>query len=593
MMPLPRLAAASLFLFSVSAAGAAERTIIVLDASGSMWGQIDGKPKLEIARETLSTVLQTIPADTELGLMAYGHRQRGQCSDIELIVEPAAGTGPAIADAVARMRFLGKTPLSEAVRQAAVALRHTEEKATVVLITDGIETCEADPCALGRELEETGVDFTAHVVGFGLSREEGRQVACLAENTGGRYIQASDAEGLAEALTQTVAAGPAETPQAEAAEPEPVVLPEATVTTEVAPTIGQTFQASWTGPADAGDYIDIVPAGQEETNGELSYTWVGQAPQLPIRAPGEPGAYDLRYVWQGPDRRHVLATTRIEVGDAENALVAPASVPIGSVVEVEWKGPGQQDDYIDIVPADYTETSGELSYVYVGADNPTRLTAPGRVGTYQLRYILAAPEGRKILVSTPLEVTEAEVTLAFEPAAGAGEDMAIHWTGPATEGDYIDLVAADHTETNGELTYAYVTSASDGETVILRTPGDAGRYQIRYILQAPDGRRVMAALPLEVTPADVSLSAPETVEPGGSIDVEWNGPGSSGDYVDIVRADHTETSGELAYFWANRNDESRTGQLTAPEKPGAYRIRYIMQASGGRRVGASVPLTVR
>jgi Ca-activated chloride channel family protein len=65
-----------------------------------------------------------------------------------------------------------------------------------VLITDGLENCNADPCALGKELEQAGVDFTAHIVGFGLTAEEGRQVACLAENTGGKYIQASDAGQL-------------------------------------------------------------------------------------------------------------------------------------------------------------------------------------------------------------------------------------------------------------------------------------------------------------------------------------------------------------------------------------------------------------
>ena len=106
-----------------SAVHAAERAIIVLDASGSMWGQIDGKPKLEIARETLKKVLQTVPADMELGLMAYGHREKGSCEDIELIVPPGTGTGPAIIDAANTLNFLGKTPLSEAVRRAKSAAR--------------------------------------------------------------------------------------------------------------------------------------------------------------------------------------------------------------------------------------------------------------------------------------------------------------------------------------------------------------------------------------------------------------------------------------------------------------------------------------
>jgi Ca-activated chloride channel homolog len=192
------------------------KSIIVLDASGSMWGQIDGRPKLEIAREALGTVLTGLDPATEIGLMAYGHRSKGDCNDIELVVPPASGTAQSITDAANAMKFLGKTPLTESVRRAASELKSTEAKATVILITDGIETCEADPCALGAELEASGVDFTAHVVGFGLTAEEGATVACLAENTGGKYIEAKDAGSLIEALKTTVAV----------AEPEPTPVPE-------------------------------------------------------------------------------------------------------------------------------------------------------------------------------------------------------------------------------------------------------------------------------------------------------------------------------------------------------------------------------
>ena len=214
------LVLATLLLPSVAMAEG--KSIIVLDGSGSMWGQIDGRAKLEIAREALGQVLSGLPADTEIGLMAYGHRTKGDCNDIELIVPPAKGTAQAITDAANAMKFLGKTPLTEAVRQAAADLRSTEEKATVILITDGIETCNADPCALGTELEQSGVDFTAHVVGFGLTEEEGKAVACLAENTGGKYIQAADASSLVEAL-QTAVAEPPPAPEPSPA-PEPAVL---------------------------------------------------------------------------------------------------------------------------------------------------------------------------------------------------------------------------------------------------------------------------------------------------------------------------------------------------------------------------------
>ncbi|MEZ5464039.1 MAG: VWA domain-containing protein [Lysobacteraceae bacterium] len=209
-------------LLASAQALAADRAIIVLDGSGSMWGQIEGRAKLEIARESLASVLAQTSPSVELGLLAYGHRREGDCSDIEMLVPPAPDSAKAIDDATSNMKFLGKTPLTAAVKQAAEALRYQDERATVILITDGLETCNADPCALGRELEKAGVDFTAHVVGFGLSADEGRQVACLAETTGGRYFEANDAGALGNALTETVAkvAEPAPTPPP-APEPEP------------------------------------------------------------------------------------------------------------------------------------------------------------------------------------------------------------------------------------------------------------------------------------------------------------------------------------------------------------------------------------
>ena len=578
------------FCLCVMAGGAqaADRAIIVLDASGSMWGQIDGKPKLEIARETLKSVLPTLPGDLELGLMAYGHREKGNCQDIELVVPPAAGSAGAIADAAAGLKFLGKTPLSEAVRQAAEALRYTEDKATVILITDGIETCNADPCALGNELETSGVDFTAHVVGFGLSREEGRQVACLAENTGGRYIQAKDEGELRDALTTTVAAKPV--PKEEKAE---IVLPEATVATASKPTIGATLDVDWTGPGAEGDYVDIVPLDEKRIGNELAYAYVEAGSPLPIRAPGKVGQYSLRYVWEGPDKRHVLATATIDVADSETALVAPATVPIGKAFEVTWKGPGQKGDYIDIVPKAYSEFSGELSYAYVETGNPASIRAPGKAGDYKLRYVLEAPDGRKLLTEVPLTVVEAQASLAFPPTVMAGTMLDINWTGPAAAGDYIDLVPAGYADVSGELAYFYVESSSDGETASIKTAGDAGDYLVRYVLEGPDGRRVLAAEPLVLTPAQASITAPEAVAAGTSFGFEWTGPNAGGDYVDLVRRGYAEVSGELAYFYTDASPDGRTGTLTAPEAAGEYDIRYVLEAAGGRKVIARVPLTVQ
>lgn len=80
-------------------------TIIVMDGSGSMWGQIDDRPKLEIARQTLAEVLVDFPAERGLGLLAYGHRRKGDCSDIELLVPCGTRDGITVAFKCQRHAF--------------------------------------------------------------------------------------------------------------------------------------------------------------------------------------------------------------------------------------------------------------------------------------------------------------------------------------------------------------------------------------------------------------------------------------------------------------------------------------------------------
>lgn len=178
-----------------------ERSMLVLDASGSMWGRLGERTKIEVAREAVDTMLVDWPEDHALGLVAYGHRRKGDCNDIELLLSPEPGNGEALRRQVDALTPTGMTPISAAVHMAAETLRFTERKATVILVSDGEETCKADPCALGTELARLGIDFTAHVVGFDLPDGPAReQLQCLARETGGRYLEARDAAELGRAL---------------------------------------------------------------------------------------------------------------------------------------------------------------------------------------------------------------------------------------------------------------------------------------------------------------------------------------------------------------------------------------------------------
>lgn len=200
----------ALIVLVAGTAGAAEkaaptgRVMMVLDASGSMWGQNGGVNKIVIARTVVRDLLKDWDPEVELGLMAYGHRRKGDCRDIELLHAPSREAQGLIAATVDKLNPKGKTPLSEAVRQAAEALRYIEEPASIILVTDGKETCNVDPCALAAELERAGVDLTVHVVGFDIHEKDRAGIACMAENTGGLYRDAADAAALKQALGEVV-----------------------------------------------------------------------------------------------------------------------------------------------------------------------------------------------------------------------------------------------------------------------------------------------------------------------------------------------------------------------------------------------------
>lgn len=183
---------------------AQQNVILVLDSSGSMAGRVGGVPKIDIARRAVSDILGAMDPKTKLGLYAYGHRRKGDCSDIQMIHGMAAPNRATMMEAVNALRPIGKTPLSDAVRMAAEKLKYTEAKATVILVSDGEETCDADPCALGQHLKARGIDFKVHVVGFSIRRGEEAGLQCLARNTGGIYVAANNASALKKALAETV-----------------------------------------------------------------------------------------------------------------------------------------------------------------------------------------------------------------------------------------------------------------------------------------------------------------------------------------------------------------------------------------------------
>lgn len=178
--------------------------VLILDASSSMLGGI-GKgnrtPKMKVARDVTHDLLGSWDARMQVGLTAYGHRRPKSCEDIEAVVPLGPLNRKSFRAALDRLRPRGRTPLAAAIRNAAEQLGYAQRKATIVVITDGLENCGGDPCAVAAELKRKGIDFKAHVVGLGaISSDESKQLACIADKTGGEYHDAKDAPALKAAL---------------------------------------------------------------------------------------------------------------------------------------------------------------------------------------------------------------------------------------------------------------------------------------------------------------------------------------------------------------------------------------------------------
>ena len=158
-----------------------------------MWGQIEGKPKIQIARRVIANVLEQWDESVEIGLIAYGHRREGDCDDIEVLRPVASLDQKAYMASINGLNPRGKTPITAALHKAAEELGYVKSRSSVILVSDGLETCGADPCQIATEVALNGIDFTVHVVGFGVTEQESTQLQCIAENTGGQYLGASTA----------------------------------------------------------------------------------------------------------------------------------------------------------------------------------------------------------------------------------------------------------------------------------------------------------------------------------------------------------------------------------------------------------------
>jgi von Willebrand factor type A domain len=186
---------------------------LIMDSSGSMGAETDtGEPRIDAAKRVLNQVIDAIPDDRpeiNVGFRVFGHlgdnTEAGRpesCQSSELTVPVQGVDKAALRQQVADYTPVGWTPIGLSLERAGGDFPPASDTVTnaIILVTDGLETCDADPCAIATSLKQSDAAVTVYVVGLGLDEEELRITSCIAENSGGQIIGAQNADQLSAAL---------------------------------------------------------------------------------------------------------------------------------------------------------------------------------------------------------------------------------------------------------------------------------------------------------------------------------------------------------------------------------------------------------
>jgi hypothetical protein len=183
---------------------AARNLAIVLDVSGSMNAKLGDVTRWKTALAMLEEVVKELPDDVNVGLRVYGHRHSSKsaetCKDTQLVVPIVKLDRARIVKAASALRPRGETPLIHSSLQAVEDLR-AAGGGSVILITDGEESCGGDAKAAATQIQTSGVNVTLNIVGFTLTGEAVEaELTGLAGSTGGRYYSAQDGAQLSRAV---------------------------------------------------------------------------------------------------------------------------------------------------------------------------------------------------------------------------------------------------------------------------------------------------------------------------------------------------------------------------------------------------------
>lgn len=181
------------------------RILFLLDGSGSMWGAWEKDQKINVAKRLLTNLVDSLAnvPDVELALRAYGHRSpkvKQDCKDTKLEVAFGPDNKVQIIEKLKEIRPKGTTPISYSLSAAANDFPAGGNiRNIIILITDGIEECSGDPCAVSLALQRRGVILKPFIIGLGISDDLLSQLDCV-----GNFFNATDENSFSKILNVVI-----------------------------------------------------------------------------------------------------------------------------------------------------------------------------------------------------------------------------------------------------------------------------------------------------------------------------------------------------------------------------------------------------
>jgi Ca-activated chloride channel family protein len=168
------------------------RILFLFDASQSMYARWETNTKYEVAKKMLSEMVDSLNDMTnlELALRVYGHTKKyppQDCDDTRLEVPFGKNNSFAIKKRLDEINPSGTTPIARSLEECGGDFPKSPARNIIILITDGIEECNGDPCAVSAMLQKKGIALKPFVIGLGLNKDFIKQFECI-----GNYFDATD-----------------------------------------------------------------------------------------------------------------------------------------------------------------------------------------------------------------------------------------------------------------------------------------------------------------------------------------------------------------------------------------------------------------